>query len=220
MSTRQDQKSDQELQQDVLDELNRDSHLKPAEVGVEVDDGVVILTGVVSCASKVEAATAAALSARGVTDIANELAVATAGQPRNDTQLAHAVRHALRWNPLLNGDQIDCVVRHGAVTLRGTVDAWDQRTWAETTVASVAGVKSVINEIGSVAPPTDANLQEEIEACISRRLPRGADVEVTVQAGVVTLRGHIGSVALRDTAEMLAARTKCVRQVVNHLATT
>lgn len=213
-------KSDQQLQQGVLEELNRDSRLKPAEVGVQVDDGVVTLSGVVSCASKVEAATAAALSAPGVTDIANELAFATAGEPRNDTQLAHAVRNALRWNPMLNGDQVDCIVRHGGVTLRGTVDRWDQRKWAERTVASVSGVNTVINEIEAVAPPSDAILQEEIEECITRRLPGGLDVHVSVRAGVVTLRGYIDSVALREAAEMLAARTRCVRQVVNRLATT
>ncbi len=210
-------RSDERLQHEVLRELNQDGRLKPAEVGVEVNDGVVTLTGVVSSASKIEVATAAALRAPGVTDIANEVTIAESGHERTDTQLAHGVRRALGWNPLLNADEIDCVVRHGTVTLRGTVDRWDQRGWAETTAASVPGVVSVSNQIEAVEAPSDLVLQHEIESCIIRSLPHGSDVEVSVRAGIATLRGGIGSAALRTAAEALASRTRGVRRVINQL---
>lgn len=217
MSRRILERSDGELQRSVLAELDREGRLKAAEVGVEVDDGIVTLTGVVSSGSKIDIASAAALSASGVTDVVNELTVAETGRTRTDPQIARAVRHALNWNPFLNADEIDCVVRHGVVTLRGTVDRWDQRSWTETTVTSVPGVVSVRNEVEAIEPPSDVVLQREIEGCLTRQLPQGVDVDVSVRGGIVTLRGHIASPALREMAAVLAARMRCVRRVVNEL---
>lgn len=41
-------KTDSQLRQDVIDEIERDWRFKAAELGVEVDQGVVTLTGTVS----------------------------------------------------------------------------------------------------------------------------------------------------------------------------
>ncbi len=37
-------KTDAQIRQDTIDELERDWRFKPAEIGVEVDQGVVTLT--------------------------------------------------------------------------------------------------------------------------------------------------------------------------------
>ena len=69
-------KSDREIQEDVLQELRWDSRIREAEVGVEVDKGVVTLTGTVDSWAKKLAAkegTSLSLKARDLIREALEL---------------------------------------------------------------------------------------------------------------------------------------------------
>jgi osmotically-inducible protein OsmY len=212
-------KADREIQSDVLAELNRDGRLTPAEVGVEVSGGVVTLTGIVCRHEKVEIASDIAASVVGVHDVANKLTVEGEGQDRDDTRIAHAVRHALGWNTAVPAEQIDTIVRGGVVTLRGSVEQWYQRKAAEETVAGVAGVASVKNQVQLLSTPTsDETLREEVEEALTH-LPSCDGVDVRVAAGVVTLVGQVGSNPIRRHAETLAAAACGVRSVVNQLRT-
>ena len=213
-------KSDRDIQSDVLAVLNGDGRLRQAEVGVEVSDGIVTLTGTVSAHSKVDAASEDAVRVSGVHDVANELAVDDERDQNDDTKIAHAIRHALGWNSAVPADGIDAVVRRGVVVLRGHVDRWYERSAAEACVASVAGVVSVKNEIQLLSPPnTDEELREEVEDTLSH-LPSCDQLDVRVTGGVVTLAGAVGSDVIRRHAETLAASACGVRSVVNHLTST
>ena len=212
-------KADREIQSEVLAELNRDGRLIPAEVGVEVAGGVVTLSGTVSRCEKVDAASDIAVSVAGVRDVANKLAVEGDGHQQDDTKVAHTIRHALRWNTAVPAEQIDTIVRRGVVTLRGSVEHWYQRKAAEGTVAGVAGVVSVSNQIRLLAIPTnDEILREEVEDALAH-LPSCGSVDVRVAGGVVTLAGEVGSSPLRRHAETLAAAACGVRSVINQLRT-
>jgi osmotically-inducible protein OsmY len=212
-------KSDRDIQSDVLAELNGDGRLRQAEVGVEVSDGIVTLTGTVSAHSKVDAASEDAVRVSGVHDVANELAVDDERHQSYDTKIAHAIRHALGWNSVVPADRIDAIVRRGIVTLHGHVDHWYERRAAEASVASVTGVVSVRNQIQLLsAPNSDDALREEVEDTLSH-LPSGDELDVHVTGGVVTLAGAVGSDMVRRHAETLAASASGVRSVVNHLRT-
>ena len=158
MKTPQPSKSDHAIQGDVLSALNHDGRLTPAEIGVEVSDGIVTLTGVVSCLEVAEAAADVALSAASVCDVANRLTVECDVHERDDTTIARTIRHALGWNTAVPAEQIDTIVRRGVVTLRGSVEHGYQREAAEATIAGVAGVESVHNEIQLLVPPTNDDL--------------------------------------------------------------
>ena len=209
-------KPDRDIQEDVLAELNRDGRLTPAEVGVEVVGGVVTLTGTVSRRAKIDIAADIAVGVSGVHDVANKLVAADGSSDHDDSAIAHAVRHALRWNTAVPAHQIDTIVRNGVVTLRGGVELRYQREGAEDVVAAVAGVVSVDNRIQVLkVPSSDDDLRGEVEDALGN-LPGGKDVEVRVAAGVVTLAGTVGSSAVRRQAEALAAACG-VRSVVNQL---
>jgi osmotically-inducible protein OsmY len=212
-------RSDREIQHDVLAQLNDDARLRQAEVGVEVSDGIVTLTGTVSALSKVDAAAEDAVRVSGVHEVANELAIDVEDHRNDDTKIAHAIRHALGWNSAVPADAIDAVVRRGVVTLRGHVDRWYERRAAEVCVAGVAGVVSVRNEIQLLVPPSsDEALREEVEDTLSH-LPSCEQLDVRVAGGVVTLAGAVGSDPIRRHAETLAASACGVRSVVNLLTT-
>ena len=62
-------KTDQEVQQDVFREFRWDSRVDQTEVGVEVDEGIVTLTGTVDSYAKKLAAREAAHRVIGVLDV-------------------------------------------------------------------------------------------------------------------------------------------------------
>jgi len=208
-------KADREIQEDVIAELNRDARLTPAEVGVEVVGGVVTLTGTVSRRTRIAVAADIALSVPGVHDVANKLAAADGPSDHDDSAIAQAVRHALRWNTAVPSHRIDTIVRDGAVTLRGSVEHRYQRDGAGDVVAAVAGVVWVDNRIKLLnASTTDDDLREEVEDALGNLASHSIDVRVA--DGVVTLAGKVRSGSVRRRAEALAAACG-VRSVVNEL---
>ena len=146
-------KTDSEIQQAVLQELKWDTRVEETDVGVEVDAGVVTLTGTVSSWAKRLAAQEAAHRVAGVLDVANDIQVKMSGDlRRTDTDIAHAVRHALEWNVFVPEEHIRSTVADGWVTLEGNVDYWSQREDADEAVRRLAGVRGVTNKI-EVTPP-------------------------------------------------------------------
>ena len=74
-----DSKTDARIHHDILEELSWDSRVDETEVGVEVDGGVVTLTGTVTSWAKRLAAQEAVRRVAGVRDVANGIAVKTPG---------------------------------------------------------------------------------------------------------------------------------------------
>src|SRR6266508_4585569 len=183
-------KTDAQLRKDVIDEIERDWRFKAAELGVEVDQGIITLTGTVSSYPKLVAAADIAAEIAGTKGVANELTVRTPGLTApDDTELAAAVRSALKWDVNVPEDAIDVIVRKGAVTLKGSVDYWYQKRAAGDQVMSIAGVSALNNHI-SVVPPliADRDLRANIEKALVRRIPLAArHIEIDVTDGVVTL---------------------------------
>lgn len=218
MLTKMRPKTDKEIQLDVLAEIARDLRFKPAELGVEVDAGVVTLVGTVTSYSKLAAAAEIAGDVPGVKDVANKLTVEIAPYAvRDDTRLAQAVRNALEWDTTVPEDRIDSVVRNGAVTLKGTVDFWYERQAASDTVHNLLGVKSVNNHI-VIAPPArgDGAIRDEVKSALMRRFPLHG-LDVVVSRGVATLTGEVFSYRNRREAENIAWSTPGVKDVLNKI---
>lgn len=216
-------KSDTQIRRDVLDELERHWHFRTAEIGVEVDGGVVTLSGTVSSYPKLLAAADVASSIAGVRGVANELVVRIPGVGTpTDADIAAAVGAALRGDPDTGGDDLDVIVRDGLVTLRGGVAYWYQRNAAYEAARRIAGVVAVRDEIG-VTPPsrTDDEIREDIRASLRRRIPLAVDrITVHVRDGYVALRGNVEFYSDRVQAERSAWMTEGVKNVVNSLTTT
>jgi osmotically-inducible protein OsmY len=218
MLTKVRPKTDKEIQLDVLAEIARDGRFKPAELGVEVDAGVVTLIGTVTSYPKLAAAAEIAGDVPGVKDVANKLTVEIAPYAvRDDTRIAQAVRTALEWDTTVPEERIDSVVRNGAVTLKGTVDFWYERQGASDTVRNLLGVKAVNNHI-VIAPPAsgDAAIRDEVKSALMRRFPLHG-LDVAVARGIATLTGEVFSYRNRREAENIAWSTSGVKDVVNKI---
>jgi osmotically-inducible protein OsmY len=215
-------KTNSQIHHDVLEELKWDSRVDETEVGVEVDNGVVTLTGTVTSWAKRLAAQEAARRVIGVLDVANDINVkVSGGLVRSDTEIAQAVRHALQWDVFVPDEKITSTISDGWVTLEGTVDLWSQRDDAERAVRHLMSVRGVVNKIAvTPAKPVTADVRKAIEQALERRAEREAKrIHVDVRDGTVTLTGSVHSWAERKSVVAAARFTPGVRAVQDNMLT-
>jgi osmotically-inducible protein OsmY len=213
-------KTDAQVQQDVLSELKWDGRVEETDIGVEVDNGIVTLTGSVSSYAKRMAAQEAAHRVSGVLDVANDIQVQVPGGfARTDPEIAQAVRHALEWDVIVPDNQIRSTVAQGWVTLEGEVGTWHERDGAERAIRNLPGVHGVIDKIHVNLPYVKTEtIQDEIEQALERRAERHArHISISVRDGEVELTGPVESWAEREAILGAARYTPGVKKVLDHL---
>jgi osmotically-inducible protein OsmY len=141
-------RTDIQIQAEILDELRHDRHVRASDVGVQVAEGVVTLSGTVCSHAKKVAAAEAAHRVPGVLDVANDIEVRPfhAAEP-TDADIAHAVRRALLADWLVPAHAIHTTVCHRWVMLQGTVPRAEDVVEAERVVRGVPLVAHVINQL-------------------------------------------------------------------------
>ena len=214
-------KSDREIQEDVLQELRWDSRIREAEVGVEVDKGVVTLTGTVDSWAKKLAAKEAAHRVLGVRDVADDVRVKFPGSlQRTDTEIAQDTRFALEWDVLVPDQNLRSTGSDGLVTLEGQGNTLSQKEDAVRAIRSVRGVKGVNNWL-TVAPikADPVQLRKSIEQALERQAEREAEkIRVTVDDGIVTLEGRMRTWPQRTAVLGAISHAPGVREVKDHLS--
>jgi len=213
-------KRDWEIQQGVIRELRWDARVDETDLGVQVDDGVVTLTGTVNSYLKRVAAQEAAHRVVGVLDVANDIEVRVPKtRGRTDAEIAQEVRRALEWHSEVPHEQIQSTVTDGHVLLDGRVEHWHERENADLAIRHLSGVHGVENRI-LVAPLTMASgeVRHDIEEALERRADRAAKhIGVSVEDGKVILTGSVRSWPERRAVLGAARFTRGVREVVDHL---
>jgi osmotically-inducible protein OsmY len=213
-------KTDAEIKQGVLREMQWDPRIDETDVGVQVRNGIVTLTGTVTSYAKRLAAVEAAHRVTGVLDVANDLQVRIPGIGRKtDAEIAEAVRTTLRWDVFVPDDRIQTTVAEGWVTLDGEVDTWTQRLDTERAIQRLSGVVGVSNRIKVKAPLVDpAQVRLAIEGALERRAEREAQkIGIAIKDGVVTLSGPVRSWGERYAVEQAAGYGPGVRRVDSQL---
>jgi osmotically-inducible protein OsmY len=214
-------KSDADLQDEVMRELERDTRVLPNDIGVLVDGGVVTLRGAVDSWARVRAAEDAAHRVRGVLDVANELVVSIdAPRERSDAELAHDVRQALEWNVSGTEEQIRSTVSQGTVALEGRAPFWSTRADAERAVERLAGVRRVLNHI-RVVPTTPVRLSDA-RAAVERALARlavaeASHIDLRVTDGIVSVTGVVHTVPEKNAILAAVRETRGVKDVADHV---
>lgn len=220
MTTAMLHKTDHEIHQQVIAELKWDAWVDETEIGVEVHNGIVTLTGTVSNYAKKMAAQEAAHRVNGVLDVVNEVRVVVApASATTDENIARSVRHALEWNTLIPGERIQTTVSKGWITLSGTVATAAERRAAEDSVKNLRGVVGVVNQIAIEEPVvTEPFLKVAIEDALERRADREAQrIQVEMNDGAVELSGRVHNwqekMAILGAVEFAPG----VRKVEDHL---
>lgn len=217
--------SDEEIKKNVVEELYGDDRVDAANVRVEVNDGEVILQGEVPTYLAFTSAHSSALQVEGVTMVDNRLTVnyPTDLHVPSDEEIEDSVRNELALNPDIDILDLEIEVSGGIVTLRGTVDAFWKKNYAEELVAPEPGVLAINNHLAIV--PTRDIIDEDIAEEIMRSLEARAvvsaeEVTVTVEDGEVELTGTVDSWLAKESAYNAAEFTAGVTDVKNYLTIT
>ncbi|MBB5462364.1 BON domain-containing protein [Paraburkholderia sp. Cpub6] len=212
-------KSDIELQQQVEEELAWDPAVSVTDIGVEVCDRVVTLSGhPVSYAEKV-AAEKAAQRVAGVKAVVVEMDVRLLHTDvRTDEDIAKAVRTILRWTVGLSEESVKVQVEKGWVTLSGEVDNAYQSHVATRTISHMRGVTGVSNVIRIVSDAAAQDIGEQISRALQRHADREAKhIAIKVHEGTVTLTGKLDSAAERSAVRGAAWSAPGVHAVIDNL---
>ena len=216
--------NDRRVREEVTAQLRWDVRIEDAGIRVEVENGKVALGGGVRSHAERRAAEENAWDVPGVISVSNRIQVATSPEDctrhPGDEVLAARVRAMLRWSL---GDRLRILyvtARDGCVRLQGAADSFWARSEAERQVADMLGVERVDNRlvVETSSRFDDRSIFESLLAAMSRKVDLvEARITVTVEAGVVTLRGAVPDRHRGDAAVQAAACTPGVVDVRNEL---
>lgn len=212
-------RTDSEIKSDILEELAWQPNVDDTEIGVVVEDGTVMLTGVLDDYRKKVAAEDAVKNVRGVKALVGDIQVKYgANYQKTDLEISKAIVKAFEWNTAVPEDEISVEVRDGWVNLSGEVDWAYQKDAAKRVAENIIGVKWINNTITIKQSIQPADVKEQI----NRAFLRSADIEanaITVEAteGLVKLFGTVHSIAEKKAAEDAAYLSPGVHIVINEL---
>ncbi len=216
-------KNNDELQKDVMEELKWDPQLRDVytQIGVSAKDGVVTLSGMVDSYAKKLAAEHDAQNVLGVKVVASDVEVSIGSlRAKTDTEIAEAVRNALRWNSAVNEDKLEVKVDNGWVYLDGTVDWEYQKVSAQNNVENLLAVKGVSNNITVKSKIIDIkDIKNKITDAFQRNATLDASsIRLETSGSSVILTGTVRSWAEKEEAERIAWASPGVLTVDNQIS--
>lgn len=212
-------KTDLQLKNDVIAELEWDPAINVTHVGVMAHDGVVTLTGHLDTYTEKIAIERAVQRVEGVKAVALELDVKLdPAHKRSDSEIAEAVETAFKWHTSIPADRIMVKVEKGAITLTGEVDWEYQRAAAMKALRPLIGVVAVTNNITLKEQIVPKDITSRIRSALARQAEQDAkNIEVMVSGATVTLRGKVNSWADRAAIGAATWAAPGVSRVVNNL---
>lgn len=214
---------DQEvIKKDIVDSIYWDTRVDASDIGVQVQDGEVTLTGTVPDYIAYQAAEDDARLIEGVFSVKNliNLKYPEGLILPTDGEIAANIKQALLAHSSIDGAGIDVNVKDGVVTLTGSVDTYWKKFRTEEIAYGMRGVISVVNKL-TVVPTkrlTDEAIAENIRTAFERNiLIDPASITVRVENGAVTLSGEASSWLEIREAENIAFYTPGVLDVSNTL---
>jgi osmotically-inducible protein OsmY len=215
-------KTNEELQKDVMEELKWNPLLRDVytQIGVSAKDGVITLSGLVDTYTKKLTAERTAQHVQGVRVVACDLEVKVVGfGKKTDTEIAEAVKNALRWNSAVDEDKIELKVDNGWVFMDGIVDWEYQKISAQNSVENLIGVRGVTNSIKIKSKDIDVkDIKDKIMKAFQRNATIDASgIKLESTGNRVTLSGTVRSWIEKEEAEKIAWSSPGVLTVDNRI---
>ncbi len=211
--------SDKEIQSNVVAELRWSPDIDDTDIAVKVTDGEVTLSGFAKSLIEKYRAAEAVARVKGVTAVANDIAVKPLRDAPADPEIARAAVSALKAELPVSWEKVKPIVKDGHVSLEGCVEWHYQRDTAESAIRRLPGVIGVRNSIKIRPAVVPQNIKHGIEDAFRRLAQVDADrIVVEAQGSDVVLRGEVRSWAERDQAQRTAWSAPGVTNVKNELS--
>ncbi|MHB1110373.1 MAG: BON domain-containing protein [Devosia sp.] len=210
---------DSTLKQDVIDELEFEPSIDANDIGVAVEDGIVMLSGHVSSFAEKTMVQRAVERIKGVKGIADEIEVRYPGHAStSDDEVAKRTVDMLKWSTVVPADKVHVRVQKGWVTLTGSVDWNYQKAGAADAVKGLLGVTGISNLIELQPRVSSLDVKKHIENALRRNAEIEAKgITVNVAGNKVTLEGNVKAWYERRVAEQAAWATPGVTTVDDRL---
>jgi len=139
-----------------------------------------------------------------------------------DDQIVISAGDTYVFKTFLKNDDILIASDNGIVTLTGVVAGTARKLLAEMTVAALQGVRKVDNRLTvngtELSANSDARINEKVEVALALHRSLGeSQIEVSVENGVVTLRGIVSDQAKKDLATSFGEDVEGVKIVNNEM---
>ena len=195
------QAADYEIENAIQADLQVRDYLDFNNIDLSISSGIVTFEGEVSNLYQKQRVEEIAKEIRGVEGVINHIEVQDAGV--DDDDIEENIETALEMNPVTEEMNVDMMVSDGNVNLTGEVGSYQEKQLVEDVVMGVKGVVRIVNNL-NIDYKTD-NPDEEIKEEIKRTLANDirvndALIDVSVNNGMVTLSGIVGSALEKDQA--------------------
>jgi osmotically-inducible protein OsmY len=211
-----------DVREAVEAELDFDPLVDPSDITVKNLSGEIALNGTVPSYPQYLEAAAATQRVAGVRHLYNHLEVVLPpGDYRDDATLTTTANNALALN-ITVPDSVEATAKNGNITLTGTASYGSERAAAELTVAGLAGVRNIRDDIqiSNDADPVDVTLSVQDALDRYALIPDDSDVTADTSGNTVMLSGHVRTWAEHDAVVDAAWMTAGVYDVSDDLYVT
>ncbi len=224
------ERSDNEIESDVVGRLKWDTLVDDALISVDVDDGEVELGGTVgSLAEKTRAISDAWVAGVEAVD-GGDLNVSSWARDerfrkdkytkKSDREVVKAVNDTLLYDPRVNSFNVDVSASDGVVTLSGRVNNLKAKRSAAKDARNIVGVWRVKNQLKIRGDrPSDDAIENEVREALRNDSYVSLSDDITISAvnGEVYLKGTVDTYFEKAQADDVASRVKGVVNVTNNL---
>jgi osmotically-inducible protein OsmY len=189
-----DRPKDESIEFWVKNAITENPYVDTSNIIVDVSDGIVTLSGTINNLASRKYANLEAKKIRGVLGVIDKLNVTPIF--RWDMDIAQDVRHRIVNSVAIESSNIKVTCTDGIIELTGEVASWSEREEADLLASEVRGVKDVQNYLSLKwnKNRSDDAIMRDVVAALDRDVYLvDLPIDVSVNNGIVTLTGSVGS---------------------------
>lgn len=207
------------LRNEVLKALAKESHLDESQIGVNVKNGIVTLSGYVSSFPQKYAAEKATEKVKGVKAIVEKIQILSSSIASvTDAQIAEDLVEAFRKSNLVPADKIKVKVEKGWLYIDGEVNWQFQMDALNRIAKAAAGVKKIVNRVSLSSQVSSPDLQHKfIEALKKSKRVNAEKIFVEAENHEIRLKGEVRTWAEKEYAKRLVFDPSGNWKVINEL---
>jgi osmotically-inducible protein OsmY len=211
-------KTNEKLQIEIQQALQKNPLINVNEIAVTVQDGIVTLSGIVDVFEKKKIAEEEAKNVEGVKAVIENIIINYENSNNKDHEIASSIVTIFNENWDIPENKINIKVENGWVSLDGEVSSKKEKDTIKEKVQLLSGVKGITNNIRINKPTKDEIKTKRISNTLSQNPTLiNQIIMVTVLEKNVTLKGMVDSQIQKDEAGKIALRSLGILTLENEL---